>query len=301
MNPTSFKPMEQQPYLPAAASSDTASSQIAASLPNNIHATAWDGKKYNANASLQFELSCQVMAEYLRLSKDAKVLDIGCGDARISAFIAQNLVPSGKVAGIDISIDMIREATEKYSNLFNLQVSCMDASHLSYVNEMDAAVSFFCMHWIEDKQPIVNAIARSLKPNGQFLLLMTTRSATIPGLFGKALAASTKSDRWKMYFDQKPETYFPSTPEKMTAMIQKAGMSPTVVKDLDKEFVFKDKSSFAEWLAILPTISGPVPSGDRADFIDDLIKAYLELVPMKDDGSIVFKRPMLLAMGIKQE
>lgn len=293
MTPAVLAPIAQQPpfMAPVAPASEASS---------NIHATAWDAKKYNANANLQFELSCQVMAEYLPLSEDAKVLDIGCGDARISAFMAQNLVKRGKVFGIDISTDMIREATEKYSNVYNLHVSCMDASSLSSVNEMDAAVSLFCMHWIEDKQAVLQAIARSLKPNGQFLLLMTTRSATLPKFFGNALAATTKSDRWKSYFDKNPEVYFPSTPEKMTAMITNAGMSPTVVKDLDKEYIFKDKASFAEWLHSLPTLSRPVPEDLRADFIADLIKAYLDQVPMKDDGSIIYKRPLLLAMGIKK-
>lgn len=268
---------------------------------SNIHATAWDAKKYNANANLQFELSCQVMNEYLSLAEDAEVLDIGCGDARISAFIAQHLVKRGRVFGIDISADMIREATERYSNVYNLHVSCRDASSLSYEKEMDAAVSLFCMHWIEDKQAVLQAIRRSLKTNGQFLLLMTTRSATLPKFFGNALAATTKSARWKTYFDNNPEIYFPSTPEKMTAMITDARMTPTVVKELDKEYLFKDRASFAEWLHSLPTLSRPVPIDLRAEFIDDLIKAYLDQLPMKDDGSIIYKRPLLLAMGIKKE
>ena len=47
------------------------------------------------------------------LRGDEAVLDIGCGDGAVSAFIA-GLVPRGSVTGIDTSPDMIARATKRF-------------------------------------------------------------------------------------------------------------------------------------------------------------------------------------------
>ncbi len=66
------------------------------------------------------------------------VLDIGCGDGRITAEIAAK-IPEGRIWGIDNSIEMIKMAQrtfpfEKYSNL---KFKHIDARDMDFNNEFD--------------------------------------------------------------------------------------------------------------------------------------------------------------------
>ena len=62
----------------------------------------------------------------LKLKGDERILDIGCGDGKITAEIS-SLVPNGSVLGIDSEPDMIKFALSKFStsNFSNLEFSTL--------------------------------------------------------------------------------------------------------------------------------------------------------------------------------
>lgn len=53
----------------------------------------------------------------LELSGDEHVLDIGCGDGRISARIATQMVPRGSVCGTDASASMVAFARQRHGEV----------------------------------------------------------------------------------------------------------------------------------------------------------------------------------------
>ena len=72
--------------------------------------TEWDASGYRDQSSLQKWLADEHLAA-LTLNGAERVLDVGCGDGRITAEIADR-VPRGSVLGIDPSSRMIAFARE---------------------------------------------------------------------------------------------------------------------------------------------------------------------------------------------
>ena len=72
----------------------------------------WKPEKYEMSSSAQ-KLWAEELIRKIEIGGRERVLDIGCGDGRITAGIA-DLVPKGSVLGIDSSREMVRFAIEKF-------------------------------------------------------------------------------------------------------------------------------------------------------------------------------------------
>ena len=66
--------------------------------------TEWDAAGYSRISSLQAAMAKEVLA-LLDLNGSERILDVGCGEGKITAEIASR-VPRGSVVGIDPSHDM---------------------------------------------------------------------------------------------------------------------------------------------------------------------------------------------------
>ena len=71
----------------------------------------FDGRKYEKASAHQKEWGERLITE-LSLQGDEQILDLGCGDGKLTAQLAE-LVPEGSVLGIDASRGMI-EVAQKY-------------------------------------------------------------------------------------------------------------------------------------------------------------------------------------------
>src|SRR5688500_11727061 len=111
--------------------------------------TEWNASDYARISTLQ-----QVMAEeqlrLLKLEGSERILDVGCGDGKITAAIAAR-VPHGSVVGVDPSGDMIAFAS-KHFTCANLRFEVADARHLPFRGEFDLIVSFNALHWVRDQE-----------------------------------------------------------------------------------------------------------------------------------------------------
>lgn len=109
----------------------------------------WDPNLYSSNSSAQKNWGLELLAK-LHFKGNERVLDVGCGDGKLSAEIARNL-PDGSVLGIDLSEEMITFArnhypTEKFPNLAFMQT---DARKLTFDSEFDIVFSNAVLHWIK--------------------------------------------------------------------------------------------------------------------------------------------------------
>jgi len=68
----------------------------------------WNPADYQKSSSAQYNWAMALIADLL-LDGDERILDIGCGDGRITAHLA-GLVQNGCVRGIDLSPEMMRKA-----------------------------------------------------------------------------------------------------------------------------------------------------------------------------------------------
>jgi trans-aconitate 2-methyltransferase len=149
----------------------------------------WDPADYQKSSSAQYNWAMALIAG-LKLDGKESILDIGCGDGRITAHLA-GLVPNGNVLGIDLSPEMIRFAAGKYADHPNLSFLVGDASDLKFAGEFDLVVSFACLHWVKDHLSVLKAVRQSLVPGGHFLMQCGGRgnAARILDLTGDLVAS----------------------------------------------------------------------------------------------------------------
>ncbi|OMH40090.1 class I SAM-dependent methyltransferase [Desulfurobacterium indicum] len=91
------------------------------------------------------------MIEKLSLKGNELVLDIGCGDGKITFEIARR-VPDGYVVGIDSSEEMIKLASKMFSpsKYPNLSFRFLDIQEMDFSGEFDVIFSNAALHWIID-------------------------------------------------------------------------------------------------------------------------------------------------------
>jgi trans-aconitate 2-methyltransferase len=135
-------------------------------LNDDQDAAPWDAADYSRHSSLQEAMASQVL-ELLRVTGNERVLDIGCGDGRLTAQIADRL-PQGWVLGVDASPDMVTFATSTFGGgampaRANLSFEVADARALPYVNAFDLVVSFNALHWVPDQAKALRGIAVALR------------------------------------------------------------------------------------------------------------------------------------------
>lgn len=119
---------------------------------------SWNAKDYEKNSQAQQKWARELIAN-LNLTGAEDILDLGCGDGKVTAEIA-SLVGDGSVVGVDSSRQMIARAKEKYpqNQHPNLSFQVMDASDLSFEGCFDLAFSNAVLHWVKNHKPVVEGL-----------------------------------------------------------------------------------------------------------------------------------------------
>ncbi len=132
----------------------------------------WDAKFYKKQARLQEDAVMRILKQ-ISFNGDECVLDIGCGDGKITKRIAE-MVPKGKVIGIDPSKEMIREALVDYSHIPNLNFLQERAEDFNLKEECNLVTSFFTLHWVKDHGSVLKNAKSVLKKGGKIIFLMVS-------------------------------------------------------------------------------------------------------------------------------
>lgn len=105
----------------------------------------------------------------IKIEKNMKILDIGCGTGNFSIKLAKM---GCKVTGIDISDEMLEIAKSKATKqMLPIDFIKMDLNDLKFKdNEFDAIISVAAFEFIDDGAKALNEIFRIVKKDGQILV-----------------------------------------------------------------------------------------------------------------------------------
>ncbi|MEO7051116.1 MAG: class I SAM-dependent methyltransferase [Rhodanobacter sp.] len=166
-------------------------------------------------------MAAQVLA-LLDLRGDERVLDVGCGDGRISARIAEQLVPSGSVCGTDASADMIGFAQRQHANVPNLRFIVADARQLGFDGGFDAVVSFNALHWVPQLLPALCGMRAALSAGGRGWLRLVTQG---PVVSIEAVAEQVRrAAEWAPLFAGFDDPYLRLEPAQVATQASSAGL-----------------------------------------------------------------------------
>jgi trans-aconitate 2-methyltransferase len=249
----------------------------------NMNTYSWNAKDYERNSQAQQKWARELIAN-LNLRGVEDILDLGCGDGKVTAEIAR-LVGDGSVVGVDNSRQMIDLAKEKYSphKHPNLSFQVMDASCLSFENCFDVVFSNAVLHWVKNHKPVIEGLYKSLRIGGKILLRMGGKGDA-EGMLS-VIDDVKASDKWAQYFTEFEFPYTFLGIDEYQILLKESGFSIKHVELIPKDMTHDGKPGLEGWIRTtwLP-YTERIPKAKREAFIEEVCSKYLEKVPLEADG-----------------
>jgi trans-aconitate methyltransferase len=248
----------------------------------------WNAGEYYRHSSLQAALAEEQLGR-LTLEGGERILDIGCGDGKITAEIAAR-VPRGKVLGVDPSRDMIAFAIRHFGPATrpNLRFEVADVRRLTYRREFDRVVSFNALHWVPEQDLALRSIRTALADAGQALLRF------VPEGHRKCLEDVIEdvrhSARWAGYFTgfQKPYAHF--SPREYEDLAHQNGFRVLRMGLEDRAWDFQTREAFVAFSrATLVEWTRHLPESDWPAFIIEVLDQYSTVTANSPQEANTFK------------
>ncbi|MTJ46806.1 class I SAM-dependent methyltransferase [Dolichospermum sp. UHCC 0259] len=243
----------------------------------------WNPEEYAKNSDAQLRWAKELRAN-LELQDYESVLDVGCGDGKITADFAKAL-PNGKVMGVDSSPEMIAYAQHTYSatQYSNLSFACVDARSLDFDHEFDLVFSNATLHWVDNHQAFLNGVSRALRSGGRLIISCGGQgnAADILQVFSEIVV----SEPWRGYFDDFRNPYFFYGDQNYALWLEKAGFRVKRLELVPKDMTHLGKDGLAGWIRTtwMP-FTQCVSESKRDSFIADFVETYLEQIPLDKMG-----------------
>ena len=245
----------------------------------------WNAKDYHRHSETQMSQATELIGK-LGIRGDERVLDIGCGDGKVTAQLAR-LVPEGAVLGLDASEEMVRFAQSHFppSEFPNLSFHCGDARELTFYGQFEVVFSNATLHWVIDHRPVLAGISRSLRTGGRAVLRMGGKGNAASVV--RAAESIMSTTRWAGFFAGFEFPCGHHGADEYREWLVQAGLTPVRVELIPTDMVKPDVASMSGWIRTtwMP-YTHRVPKEMREEFIAELVSEYLAAHPPGADGSI---------------
>jgi trans-aconitate methyltransferase len=241
----------------------------------------WKGDEYAKNSESQ-KSSADDFLKAAQLQGVHSILDVGCGDGKITAALAR-AIPQGSVIGVDISSSMIETAKVLTSN--NLSFQVQDAAQIDFDSQFDLITSFTVMQWVLEQSQALQRFEKALKPGGKLWIQMPTG---LPIAMQQALEKTLSSDKWKSYFTQFSPPWRFYQPEEYRNLLVNAHFIPTRLDVVTKHEKFPSRAVFHGFLKQWFPYLRPLPADQKEAFLTELLDHYLTILPVDEQGRVSF-------------
>lgn len=245
----------------------------------------WNPNDYHQNSSHQQKWAGEILIK-MALKGDERILDLGCGDGRITTEVARQ-VPKGKVVGLDSSPEMIEFAQKKYlvEKRPNLCFQLGNAQLLDIQEEFDWVVSFACLHWIIDHRPVLKGIRQSLRPGGRILLQFGGKGNAAPLV--QTVTGVIARPRWADYFVGFTFPWGFYSPDEYRLWMAEIDLVPISLQLIPKNQTVEGRQGLADslqatWLPYWQRI----PADLQQQFFAEIVEDYVASHPIDADGLI---------------
>lgn len=258
-------------------------------------------KMYFHHSETQRQWAWEALSK-LSLSEDAKILDFGCGDGKVSAEMAR-LAKNGTVLGVDVSEKMIHLAkiyfpSYAFNNLTFKNTESITFADLPGKQEYDLVCAFTVFHLISTPLEVLKNLKTHLKPLGKLLIVVPTGKN--PALYQAANEIFPKyglKTPWNK--NDHPNGQSMRTLDGCTLYLKEAGYHIESMEIIDTDNPFYDMDDFIAWMMGTVTANWQIPSSLSQDFFTDLVHRMYELDPtiIDEEGRFRFKMPRLHAIA----
>jgi trans-aconitate methyltransferase len=239
----------------------------------------WNASDYAKNSSAQLAWA-QELIQKLALQGSESLLDIGCGDGKITAHLA-GILKDGQVLGVDASPAMIQLAARQFppQSFPNLSFLEMDAANLRLARRFDLAFSNATLHWVKDHSAVLRGVHTCLKPGGRLLFQMGGRgnAAAITATIRQLIARP----RWSPYFTDFTPPYHFYGDREYGSWLAAAHFRPLRVELIEKDMTHPNAAGLLGWLRTtwFP-YTDRLPIELREPFLAEVVAEYLVTHPL---------------------
>jgi len=254
-------------------------------------------RNYVHNSELQRRWAWSFLACHLKnLNGDEKILDIGCGDGKITADISK-FIPQGTVTGIDPSTDMIRWAQKQFAKVEYPNLGFQLGGFIEHKAQgsFDIIFSNCALQHCPDQQQAIQNIASLLKSGGKALILVPAID-NLP--FKQARKNIQSLPKWSIYWSNAVPRKFLEIKE-YEKIFSEAGFTVKVSKRLTVD-PFIDRQELMSFF--IGTFTPAVPTDLLEQFYNELFDEYLRLCPeaLQENGVIEARFSTIEIEAVKQ-
>lgn len=263
----------------------------------SLFADNWSGVDYAQNSSVQLS-HAERLLNGLNFTGSESILDIGCGDGKITALLA-NKVPQGTVIGIDPSDSMLDKAaiTQQKVGLANLtfQKGAAEDFHLDL--RFDHIIAIHVMHWVKNQEKALRNIQIHLKPQGHVHFILAPSKEGLP--FQIALQKTLKN--WGPDFTDfiNPQQVYDI--ETYRKLMVNAGFHIEAINYIYHESTHENKEKLLTWIKQWQPHAKHLALNKQQIFLDELIDNYLiEIGQLSESSDPVNWGEYVLVVEAKQ-
>lgn len=153
---------------------------------------------YSKNSVMQTSLAEECFLSDLHLTGDEEILDVGCGEGKLTVQLAKQL-KKGKITAIDKTTHMIDYAKKHNSNS-NIDYLVMDVEGINKLNKnFDVIIVFSAFHWFENPKEALKKMSERLKKGGKIYIVTYPAESQDWSYYKEALLAKEK---WANFFEK---------------------------------------------------------------------------------------------------
>jgi trans-aconitate 2-methyltransferase len=255
-----------------------------------------DAITYHANSELQWRVAMDTI-ELSPWTESDQILDIGCGDGRVTALLAKR-TPDGSVLGIDISQSMIEFASSHYpkAEYPNLAFRRQDAAEISFENQFDRVVSFSTLHWVLDQERALKAIHRALVPGGTICIHTYGKGPMNVTDIGDQLV---RTEKWASHFPSyfKQRVFF--TLQEYQTLLEKVGFEQIQIIGSRNYVTFADRQALINFAKPLLNFIRHLAPDLQKEFVEEVADRIIAVAGPSDDGRIQYQTASLQVVASK--